>query len=59
MLERTPGTPAERAINGGGRRSRYVFFAVASLALLMSPGSATTVATVLPAIERSLQAVLA
>ncbi|MGB9846904.1 MAG: MFS transporter, partial [Desulfotomaculales bacterium] len=40
----------------GGRHHRYVFFAVASLALFMSSASATIVATALPAIERSLQA---
>jgi len=56
ILERAPDAPGERAINGGGRHRRYVFFAVASLALFMSPGSAAAVATALPAIERSLQA---
>lgn len=47
---------AAKAVNGGGRHHRYVFFAVASLALFMSSASATIVATALPAIERGLQA---
>ncbi|MEW5899187.1 MAG: MFS transporter, partial [Bacillota bacterium] len=56
MPKRALDVPAERAINGSGRHHRYVFFAVASLALFMSSASATIVATALPVIEHNLQA---
>ncbi|MCL6448140.1 MAG: MFS transporter [Armatimonadetes bacterium] len=56
MPKRAPDVPAEKAINGGGRHHRYVFFAVASLALFMSSAGATIVATALPVIEHNLQA---
>jgi len=51
-----PDFSAARLINGSGRHHRYVFFAVASLALFMSSASATIVATALPVIEHNLQA---
>lgn len=58
MMKRTVGRDAAVACltSSGGRHRRYVFFAVASLALFMSSASATIVATALPAIERGLQA---
>jgi EmrB/QacA subfamily drug resistance transporter len=43
-------------VRSSNRHKRYVFFAVASLALFMSSASGTIVATALPVIERSLHA---
>ncbi|MGQ9824581.1 MAG: MFS transporter [Desulfotomaculales bacterium] len=57
MHKRTIAAPEKaNEVRNKNRYKRYVFFAVASLALFMSSASGTIVATALPAIERSLRA---